>query len=175
MSLNVSKEQGIDHREETQMVIIAAVYSCKSSNFQSSYQLPSAQDTTINQGQDETVNAASLPAKIIALTHVCERIDELLKTPEEAVKEAATTGQVQWLQRLLERFDCDVADATMIAAAKGHVEIVRLLLPQIEPEREQQKATWQVIEVATMNENVGVVNFAMRHLSEVGYGDWFTA
>ncbi|KAG7381287.1 hypothetical protein PHYBOEH_011103 [Phytophthora boehmeriae] len=142
---------------------------------QPSYELSSVQGIAKNQVRDETVTGATLPAQILALPHVCERIHELLKTPEEALKEAATTGQVQWLQRLLERFECDVSDAAMAAAAKGHVEIVRLLLPRIEPERQQQKATWQVIEVAAMNENANVVNFAMRHLSEVGYGDWFTA
>lgn len=123
--------------------------------------------------RDEVLNDALLPSAIVALPHVLDRIEELLKSPQQSLLEAVTTGQVQWIRRLLERFECDLLEATTLAAVHGHVETVKLLLPAITPEREQQKMTWKVIDTAAMHGHLDVIDFAWKHLNAVGYGDWF--
>ncbi|KAF1792761.1 hypothetical protein GQ600_22059 [Phytophthora cactorum] len=109
----------------------------------------------------------------------------MLMCPEEAAINVAATNQLLWIDRLLESFDGDLADAISNASANGHVDMIKRLLHKIE-EREKQtlfalpflrevalrkmyRATWQVLDEAATNGYLDVVNFAMDYATEWGY------
>ncbi|KAG7381399.1 hypothetical protein PHYPSEUDO_006057 [Phytophthora pseudosyringae] len=72
---------------------------------------------------------AQFPREVRALPHILKRIDLFALWPEEAVHEAAATGQLEWLQKLLPRIEEDKDDvacnAINTAAAHGHGAIVK--------------------------------------------------
>lgn len=68
---------------------------------------------------------ARFPDQVMTLPPVLKLLDTLLMSPEEAMIEAAGTGQIEWLGDLLEDFDCVVAlDAITAADDNGHFDIV---------------------------------------------------
>lgn len=74
------------------------------------------------------VRGGCFPAEIQALPHILTQLDSFLMTPEEAIVEAAATGEVAWLRHLLKRYDCEVPSALGPAAANNHPKCVRILL-----------------------------------------------
>ncbi|KAG7379476.1 hypothetical protein PHYPSEUDO_008550 [Phytophthora pseudosyringae] len=81
----------------------------------------------------ERLDGVPFPAKIVALPHILTLIDELLMAPQEAAKAAATTSQAGWLRELLLRFGRSIVNTEMltVAAADGHEEVVKALLPAL--------------------------------------------
>ncbi|KAG7401169.1 hypothetical protein PHYBOEH_002727 [Phytophthora boehmeriae] len=73
------------------------------------------------------------PAQILALPHILKQIDQLVMAGREAIVEAATTGQVQWLEKLFKRFKrSDVGGPLVLAACNGHFDAVRFLVRRIQ-------------------------------------------
>ncbi|KAG6962803.1 hypothetical protein JG688_00008432 [Phytophthora aleatoria] len=68
------------------------------------------------------------PDEILALPHVLKLVDTLAMTPEEALEEAVATRQVNWVEELVDRFECTLTDAVVHAATIGLQDIVELLL-----------------------------------------------
>ncbi|KAF1788726.1 hypothetical protein JG687_00014472 [Phytophthora cactorum] len=63
------------------------------------------------------------------LSHVLKQISTFLLSPEEALVEAASTNQLDWLQNLLERYDTHIPDAVLLAASIGDVGTLEILAP----------------------------------------------
>jgi hypothetical protein len=55
---------------------------------------------------------------------VLKQVDTLLLSPEEAMVEAAGTGQIDWLNNLFDNYTCVALDAIEAAAANGHIDVV---------------------------------------------------
>ncbi|ETP44495.1 hypothetical protein F442_08916 [Phytophthora nicotianae P10297] len=68
------------------------------------------------------------PSEIQALPHVLKLIETMLLTPDEAITEAAKTGQSEWAQQILRRFECDTSEAFYQAAIRGDSVITEILL-----------------------------------------------
>ncbi|KAE9284152.1 hypothetical protein PF008_g27228 [Phytophthora fragariae] len=71
---------------------------------------------------------ANLPSRVMALSNVVERIEELALTPEESLEEAVRTGQVQLLSELATDFTGDVSGAVLAAARSGRTDMLEILL-----------------------------------------------
>ncbi|KAL3667725.1 hypothetical protein V7S43_007278 [Phytophthora oleae] len=76
----------------------------------------------------ERIKDVSFPGKIVALPHVMNLIATLAMTPEEALKEAMTTHQLDWMKQIIARFDCDLTEIMVQAAATDQHDVVELVL-----------------------------------------------
>ncbi|KAK1942922.1 hypothetical protein P3T76_005559 [Phytophthora citrophthora] len=75
----------------------------------------------------ERIKDVLLPAKVKALPHVMSLIARLAMTPEEALKEALATHDLDWMRQLLFKFDCDLTETMVQAAATNQLDIVELV------------------------------------------------
>ncbi|KAE9078823.1 hypothetical protein PF005_g20719 [Phytophthora fragariae] len=106
-----------------------------------------------------------LPVEIRALSHVVDHIHELLMTSSEAVVAAAQSGRIEWLEKLLDEFDCDVSEAAVsAAAANGQIEALKLLLPEVDGDYDGEVA--DAVAVAAGNGHLGVVQFLLPEVDD---------
>ncbi|EGZ22155.1 hypothetical protein PHYSODRAFT_330004 [Phytophthora sojae] len=63
-----------------------------------------------------------LPSEHQALEHVVQQIQAFFMTMEEAIMEAARTGDVQWLEKLVEDDCYNVWDAAVVGAKNGDID-----------------------------------------------------
>ncbi|EGZ18599.1 hypothetical protein PHYSODRAFT_256494 [Phytophthora sojae] len=106
---------------------------------------------------DDAVQAASaappsklkgvrFPVEITVLPHILRQLEDFLLTPDEAMYEAAASGQVARVEELLHRFDCKLLDPFTLAAGNGHVAVVQVMLPELlKPRSEPDRDTWEAI------------------------------
>jgi hypothetical protein len=141
---------------------------------------------------------AHLPASLLALPHVVNRIDALLMTAEELVLEAVREEQITaitalWhkfpqsfpvvlkmaaennklrvLKVLLENFQSlDVKEATNIAAKKNHLAAVRALVCSQHRASDRQNVAAAALCAAARRGHVRVVAFAREDQKQSGLG-----
>ncbi|EGZ18500.1 hypothetical protein PHYSODRAFT_301142 [Phytophthora sojae] len=101
-----------------------------------------------------------LPVKILALGHVVSHIYELLMASSEAVVAAAQAGRIEWLEKLLDEYDCDVSEAAVsTAAANGQIEALKVLLPEVDGDYDGEVA--DAITVAAVKGHLDDVQFLL--------------
>ncbi|KAG2784807.1 hypothetical protein Pcac1_g5380 [Phytophthora cactorum] len=74
-----------------------------------------------------------------------------IMTPEEAIKEAARSGQALWLDQLCTRYECRVPSALVAAAAHSHLGCVEILLKKNFDHVQENLAEgdWKIVRKAT--------------------------
>ncbi|KAG7379733.1 hypothetical protein PHYBOEH_011811 [Phytophthora boehmeriae] len=91
-----------------------------------------AEDDGADKDKDEEPGAlgeARLPADIQALPHVMKHLEMLLMTPDEALQEAVSAGQLDWMDRILDASEgLNIPHAAASAAANGQLLALKLLL-----------------------------------------------
>jgi hypothetical protein len=110
-----------------------------------------------------------LPPQILALPHVTKLIETLLLTPDEAITEAARTGQADWALELLSYHYCDISTAIHHAVHRCDAVMVKILLDvfidEMEPESKQKA-------VHALNEGVGAAaGLGYVHIVELLAGE----
>lgn len=106
---------------------------------------------------------ARVPAKILALPHVVELLNAMLMAPEEAMMEAAATGQLERLKKLLDEWNCGFfrpSNAAVAASANGQLDVVKFLLPLIRTYRE--KAAHEIMEAAAARGHCDIIEAAYK-------------
>lgn len=73
--------------------------------------------------QAKRLKSVPLPADILALPHVVNRIDDFAVSYEEAAMKAAATGQIEWLETLLPKIS-NYDTIIQIGAAYGHCAVI---------------------------------------------------
>jgi hypothetical protein len=66
-------------------------------------------------------------AEILVLPHVLKQMNTSLLSPEEAMVEAAGTGQIEWLNELLKGCTTFALEAVEAAATNGHLKAFQVL------------------------------------------------
>ncbi|EGZ25501.1 hypothetical protein PHYSODRAFT_326510 [Phytophthora sojae] len=99
---------------------------------------------------------ARFPHKVEALPHVLDQIDVLLMNRHDALKEAARSGQVAWLNQLIHGGECSgECEALVAAASNGQRACVDALLlkfySRIYVERKHQRALRKAVPAAGGN------------------------
>ncbi|OWZ12027.1 hypothetical protein PHMEG_00014870 [Phytophthora megakarya] len=79
----------------------------------------------------ERLQGVILPTEIVALPHILKTLDYLLMTHDEALIEAAETGQMAWIKQLLPSFSYDHLEVIIVAARRGQLTIVEWLVPEV--------------------------------------------
>ncbi|EGZ18583.1 hypothetical protein PHYSODRAFT_332337 [Phytophthora sojae] len=101
-----------------------------------------------------------LPSELQALEHVVQQIQEFSMTMEEAIMEAVRTGDVQWLEKLMEDDCYNVCDAAVVGAKNGDIDVVRCLLESIYDPEERNEVAWEVLQAAAEHGHCGVIDLA---------------
>ncbi|KAF4029417.1 hypothetical protein GN244_ATG18856 [Phytophthora infestans] len=79
----------------------------------------------------KTFRDTNFSSNLRSLPHVLNEIESFLLPPEEAMVEAASTNQLDWLKSLVERYDSHVLDAVLLAARLEDIGSLELLTPHI--------------------------------------------
>ncbi|KAL4158846.1 hypothetical protein PRNP1_004620 [Phytophthora ramorum] len=99
----------------------------------------------------ERLKDVHFPVAVLDVPHILKQIDELLMTPEEAMEEAARTGQLDWLDELLVEYDCSVPNPFVVAAANGQLNIVRVLVFELKNDDEEMDPEyWGALKMAVV-------------------------
>ncbi|KAF4030426.1 hypothetical protein GN244_ATG17807 [Phytophthora infestans] len=96
----------------------------------------------------KTFRDTNFPSNLRSLPHVLNEIENFLLPPEEAMVEAASTNQLDWLKSLVDRYDSHVLDAVLLAARLEDIGSLELLTPHMFDSNELKGGAWDVCRIA---------------------------
>lgn len=90
-------------------------------------------------------------------------------TPEEAITEAARSGNVVWLRQLLQSYKIHIPEALVPAAANDHLECVEVLLNEF-----SEAKNWETLKQAAVaagaNGNANVLRCLWKEFNPTKFG-----